>query len=353
MSVLPAVSHLLALLGAIPLAALGGAAFLRGVLGVAAGLRVPQVLVATTLAAFATSAPEMAVSSLAALAGQPEIGLGDALGSNVANVGLILGGALLFGPMTADARSLRRDFALALLVPVLTLLLAADGELSRADGLWLLALFAAWAVLVAREAGEHRRNGSRAAAMGDTTGAPAGDAPASHPGVALLYLVVGMAALSGSGRLFVTGASSVAVASGLSPYVVGLRVVAVGTSLPEMTTVLLARMKGHDDIGLGTLLGSNLFNGLAIAGTAATLHPIRPPLGELGATLGFGVLTVLLMLPRAGLLSRRRGLALLAAYAAFVALQVHVLQAASRQQAFLSDSGPQAACAALSPSPRA
>lgn len=137
-------SDLLALMAAIPLAAFGGEAFLKGVLGVSAWLRLPKLLVATTLAAFATSSPELTVSSMAALAGKPEIGLGDALGSNVVNIALILGLALLFGALSACMADIRRDFALALGIPVLTLILALDGMLSRAEGTLLLALFAIW-----------------------------------------------------------------------------------------------------------------------------------------------------------------------------------------------------------------
>jgi cation:H+ antiporter len=298
-----AATDLLALLAAIPVAALGGASFLKGVLGVAIWLRLPKLLVATTLAAFATSSPEMAVSSLSALAGKPEIGLGDALGSNVVNVGLILGLALLFGTLAARSDELRRDFVLALIVPILTLALALDGTLSRADGALLLALFVAWSTLVVRQAIAHRRETA-------TDNGP--------PVSAWLLLLVGLAALILAGRLFVTGASGIAVALGVHPYLIGVTVVAVGTSLPELVTVLLSRMRGHDDVGLGTLLGSNLFNGLAIVGVAATITPIRAPLGEVAAALAFGVVTVLLMLPRDSVLSRRRAIALLAAYAAFV-----------------------------------
>jgi cation:H+ antiporter len=150
-----ATTDLLALLAAIPLAALGGEAFLKGVLGAAAHLRLPKFLVATTLAAFATSSPELTVSSMAALAGKLEIGLGDTLGSNVVNIGLILGLALLFGALTAKLADIRRDFLLALTVPLLTLILAADGAL-------LLAAFALWLGLIVRQARAHRRDeGSR------------------------------------------------------------------------------------------------------------------------------------------------------------------------------------------------
>lgn len=301
-----ATNDLLALSAAIPVAALGGAAFLKGVLGVAAWLRLPRLLVATTLAAFATSSPEMAVSSLAALSGKPEIGLGDALGSNVVNVGLILGLALLFGSLAARVAEIRRDFVLALIVPILTLVLALDGTLSRADGALLLTLFAPWLILVVRQAITHRRENMA------ETGSPVSALRAC------VLLLVGLAALILAGRLFVTGASGIAMALAVPPYLIGVIIVAVGTSLPELVTVLLSRLRGHDDVGLGTLLGSNLFNGLAIVGVAATIHPIRAPLGEVAGVLVFGVLTVLLMLPSAGAISRQRGIALLAAYAAFV-----------------------------------
>jgi len=301
-----ATTDLLALLAAIPLAALGGETFLKGVLGVAVWLRLPKLLVSTTLAAFATSSPELTVSSMAALTGKPEIGLGDALGSNVVNIGLILGLALLFGALSARFAEIRRDFLLALAVPALTLILALDGVLSRAEGALLLALFAFWLILVVRQAINHRR---------DT---PADLAPSGQPVRAWLFAFVGLACLILAGRLFVVGASSIAVALGIHAYVIGATVVAIGTSLPELVTTLLARLRGHDDVGLGTLLGSNLFNGLAIVGVAAAIHPIQAPVGEIAAALGFGVLTVLLILPRAGAISRWRGLVLLAAYAAFV-----------------------------------
>ena len=304
-----ATTDFLVLLAAIPLAALGGEAFLRGVLGIAAWLRLPKLLVATTLAAFATSSPELTVSSIAALAGKPEIGLGDALGSNVVNIGLILGVALLFGALAAHFAEIKRDFLLALGVPVFILVLALDGTLSRADGALLLALFALWLALVVRQAIQHRREiPTHEALMGTSV----------QPIRAWLFLIAGLASLILAGRLFVTGASGIAEALNINAYVIGVTVVAIGTSLPELVTMLLARWRGHDDVGLGTLLGSNLFNGLAIVGIAAAIHPIRAPSSEVAVALGFGVLTVLLMLPRAGVISRRRGLALLAAYAAFI-----------------------------------
>ncbi len=298
---------LLALLAAIPLAAAGGEAFLKGVLGIATWLRLPKLLVATTLAAFATSSPELTVSSLAALASKPEIGLGDALGSNVVNIGLILGLALLFGPLSARFGDIKHDFLLALAVPVLTLILALDGTLSRGDGALLLALFTFWIAMAARQALAHRR--------ATATEEPSADSPLR----AWLFAAAGLACLILAGRLFVTGASGIALTLGVHAYVIGATVVAIGTSLPELVTTLLARLRGHDDVGLGTLLGSNLYNGLAIVGVAAAIHPIQAPVGEIATALVFGMLGVLLILPRAGVIPRWRGGVLLVAYAAFVA----------------------------------
>ena len=147
----------LALVAAILLAAIGGEAFLRGVLGFSAWLRLPKMLVATTLAAFATSSPELTVSSLAALAGKPEIGLGDALGSNVVNIALVLGIALMFGSLPARLEEIRRDMILALAVPPITFFLISDGVLSRADGAVLLCLFVFWLGMMVRQALHHRR----------------------------------------------------------------------------------------------------------------------------------------------------------------------------------------------------
>lgn len=294
-----------AILGAVVLAALGGELFLKGVLGMAAALRVSTLLVATTLAAFATSSPELTVSTVAALAGRPEIGLGDALGSNVVNIALIFGVALLFGPIRVAQREFGRDFALALAVPCLTLWLARDGMIARAEGAGLLLVFGFWLALLVR-------------AVLAARGAKAAD-PDGHPWYSLLLGAAGLACLVIAGRLFVGGATGVARALGIHAYLVGATVVAVGTSLPELVTVLLSRWRGHDEIGVGTLLGSNLFNGLAIVGTAASLHPIAAPPAEIAVALGAGLFALLLLIPGpTAVIGRGRGGLLLIVYTLFV-----------------------------------
>lgn len=307
-----ATNDILALLGAIPIAALGGEAFLKGVLGLAAWLRLPKMLVATTLAAFATSSPELTVSTMAALAGEPAIGLGNALGSNVVNVALILGLALMFGTLTASFGQIRRDFLLAVAAPLLTMFFATDGVITRIEGATLLGIFAAWLALTAWQALEHRRR---------TSG---GEVSAENPWKAIGLALTGFACMIVAGRFFVSGAGGIASTLGVHPYVIGATVVALGTTVPEMMTTVLSRIRGHDDVGLGTLLGSNLFNGLGIVGVAATIHPIRAPFSEVAIALGFGVFAMLLMVPVRGELSRLRGVVLLAAYAAYVVATMKV-----------------------------
>ncbi len=302
-----ALDDLLAVLAAVALAAVGGEAFLKSILGAAIHLRVPKRVVAITLAAFATSSPELTVSSVAALAGEPQIGLGDALGSNVVNIALIFGLALLYGAVPTRRDDFGRDFYLALAAPVLTLVFVLDGQVVRAEALLLLAMFAGWLAVTVRQALRERD-------------APAEvDACELSPGRSLALGALGLAALIAAGRLFVGGATGIAAAFAVDTYVVGVVLVAIGTSLPELVTVLLSRLRGHDDVGVGTLIGSNLFNGLAIVGIAGVIHPIAVPLAEVAFTLACGMAALLMLRPdRRGLIGRGRGALLLLLYAGFV-----------------------------------
>ena len=273
----------------------------------------PKILVATGLAALATSSPELTVSTIAALAGQPEIGLGDALGSNVVNIALLFGLALLFGPIRIEHRELSRDYVFSVAIPLLTFWLAADGLISRSEGGLLLLTFALWMTLLIRAGLAWRKLDAVANADADTT------RQNCSPWRSLVFGIAGLAALIVAGRLFVASATDIAIAFGVDAFIVGATVVAIGTSLPELVTVLLARVRGHDDIGVGTLLGSNLFNGMAIVGVTASISPIHALPVEVDVALGVGVLSLLMLIPgRDGVISRRRGLMLLAIYSVFV-----------------------------------
>jgi len=298
------------LLGGLTLAAAGGEAFVRGVVGVARWARVPAGIVAVTIAAFATSSPELSVSVNAALAGTPQIGLGDAVGSNVVNLGFILGLALMWGGLQVPRETVRRDFPIALAAPLLTAAVVSDGVVSRLDGAIMLMAFAIWVFFVVRDA---RR--ARSAAT-EVLGEP-------RHSLTVVFSVGGLFMLVLAGRLIVSGASDIGLALGMRPFVIGATMVAVGTSVPELATTIIARWRGHEEIGLGTVLGSNVFNGLLIVGTTAVIHPIEVEGRAVLTALGFGVGLVAVVFPnREGNISRVRGLLLLAGYVAFVVTQL-------------------------------
>jgi cation:H+ antiporter len=288
-------------------AAFGAELFVRGTLGFGRALRIAPGLVAATMGALATSSPELTVAVTSALEGAPQISLGNALGSNVVNIAFILAIALLLAPIDADRGSIRRDFSFAVLTPLLLLFVLADGRLTRTDSLLLLAAFTAWMALCMAEARQQRSLAN-------------GDAETGLFIPALLSLG-GLAFLMAGGQLIVHSGQSMALRFGLSEYVVGATIVSIGTTVPELGTVLLSRLRGHHDISLGTLVGSNIINGLLIVGIAGAISPYDVAISGMLVTLGFGFLAVLLIYPPAnGPLSRRRGLALLALYVAHLAL---------------------------------
>lgn len=300
----------LALLIGVVCAGIGGELFVRGLVGLASWARVSAAIVATTVAAFATSSPELSVAVGSALSGRPEISLGDALGSNVVNVALILAVALCMSGIISPRASVRRDFPVALLAPVAVGALGFDGRISRADGIALLVFFFVWLIMVINSARQERN--AAAAVLGE-----------SIRWRMFATIPVGLAFLIGSGHFIVLGARDIAVMFGLPEFVIGATIVAVGTSMPELATTVISKLKGHEEIGLGTVLGSNVFNGLFIIGTAAVICPIQVELNNVRWALGFGVLTTLLTFPRRdGLIPRWRGVVLLSLYAVFVILVV-------------------------------
>lgn len=294
-------------------AGLGGELFVRGAVGLAHWARISPGIIGATVAAFATSSPELSVSLSAALAGNPDIALGDALGSNVVNVSLILALALVVSGIQSPRDSIKRDFPVAVLVPVFTGVLFLDGVLSRIDGLLLLAMFLAWIVAAVLEARRQR------SAAQKVLGEP-------RPGLVALYCLGGLALLVAAGSLIVAGARGIAVAFGVGEFLIGATVVAIGTSAPELATTVISKLRGHDEIGLGTILGSNIFNGLFVISVAAIIHPIVVPWQEVATALAFGLLTLVVVYPpRTGFIERRRGVLLLVLYVGWLAtiLQNH------------------------------
>lgn len=288
------------------LAGLGGEAFVRGSVSLSNTLRIPTAVIGVTVAAFATSSPELSVAVNAAIAGNPQIALGDGLGSNVVNISLVLGIALCFGSIPARRAEVRRDWVIAMLAPILTGLFALDGEISRLDGIILLALFCLWLIWVVVET----RNGrSHIAAMQDT----------DYILKSVLFCIIGIGLLIGAGLSIVHGAKEIGVMFNIPAFIVGATLVALGTSMPELATTIIARMRGHNDLGLGTILGSNIFNVFVIIAIAAVIHPISVNPASLWLVLGICFITTLLTWPTANnLIPRKRGYLFVLIYVLYV-----------------------------------
>jgi len=297
-----------ALVLGIVFAGVGGDLFVRGTVGIARWLRIAPGIIGATVAAFATSSPELAVAVRSALAGGPEISLGNALGANVVNVALILGIGVAISGIHCPPATVRRDFPVAMLVPVVTgVLVLLDGVVSRLDGLLLLAVFVAWLAATIVEARRQRS-------------AVPQDLGERRIGSAALASGLGLAFLGAAGELIVRGATGIAAALGIEAFVIGATVVAIGTTAPELATMIVAKLRKHDEVGLGTVLGSNIFNGLFVVGVAATIHPITVAWREITVALVFGLGALAFVYPTGkGFIERRRGILLLALYAVYLA----------------------------------
>lgn len=247
--------------------------FVDGAAVTARHFGMPSLLIGMVVVGFGTSAPEMVVSLLASLQGNPGIALGNAYGSNITNIALILGIAALITPLTVDSQVIRKELPVLAAVTALTVLLLWNGILSRLDAVMLVAVFAglmAWSI---RE-GFSKRKDPLGEEFATELEAGAKDLPLR---AAVFWLVVGLLALVLSSRMLVWGAEAIAQSLGVSDLIIGLTIVAVGTSLPELASSVIAARKGEDDIALGNVIGSNLFNTLAVVGIAGLVAPLAVP----------------------------------------------------------------------------
>ena len=300
---------ILFLLVGVALAWLGGSLFVDGAVGLARWARWPVAVIGVTVAAFGTSSPELLVAIQAAQDGVPQISLGDVLGSNVVNIALVLALVLSLSGMKVDDAGVRRDWNCALAVPFIMAAVLWDGWFSRLDAMVLLALFVAWLVMVVRHARRHReRNKEEIIEAGRASSLKI-----------VVQVVAGLALLIGAAQFVVHGGKGMALALGWSPFIVGAVVIALATGTPELATTIISRSRGQHDVGLGNILGSNVFNSLFVASVAALIHPFQVKPSELMPSLAFGVVTTLLILPgQSGLLGRWRGFVLLTLYVFYI-----------------------------------
>lgn len=285
----------------------GGEALVRGSVGIARRLALPPLLIGLTVVGFGTSTPELLVSVDAALRGVPDIALGNVIGSNIANVLLIVGVSALVWPIRVQGATLRRDVTVMVAAALVLLPLFALGQMGRIAG---LALFAGLVIYLVQA---YRTS----APEPEEEGLPA---PAALP-VSLLWVVLGLVALMAGARFLVDGAVSIARGHGISEAFIGLTIVAVGTSLPELATSLIAALRRQSEIAIGNIVGSNIFNILGILGATAMIAPIpvapRFLTFDLPVMIGVSLVLAALLLMRP-VVGRGAGVVMLVAYMAYV-----------------------------------
>ncbi|MDZ7582893.1 MAG: calcium/sodium antiporter [Deltaproteobacteria bacterium] len=242
--------------------------FVEGSAATARHFGMPPLLIGMVIVGFGTSAPEMVVSALAASQGNPGIALGNAYGSNITNIALILGLTALISPITVHSQVLRKELPLLTAVTALSAWQLRDGEITRTDALVLIGVFGGlmtWTIWQGLQ--------KKADALGSEMEQEL-EVHAMPVRRAAFWLVVGLILLIVSSRFLVWGAVEIAHGFGVSDLIIGLTIVAVGTSLPELASSIIATRKGEHDIALGNVLGSNLFNTLAVVGIAGTIQPM-------------------------------------------------------------------------------
>ncbi len=292
----------------------GADRFVVGAASAARNLGISTLIIGLTVVGFGTSAPEILVSGMAAWQGNPGLSIGNALGSNIANIGLILGVTALIQPLDVHSDTLRREFPILLAVVLFAGVLMADDNLGRIDGALLLGglcLMLYWLVSL----GMRMRRGDPMSSEITAEVPPPQPLPR-----AILWLIVGLVVLLLSSRMLVWGAVEIATSLGVSDLVIGLTIVAVGTSLPELAAAVMSAIKKEHDIAIGNVIGSNMFNLLAVLPLPGLISPGKFPEAVLMRDLPvMGVMTLALFAMAYGFgghgrINRLEGATLLAAF---------------------------------------
>jgi cation:H+ antiporter len=270
-------SHLLVFAAGVLALVVGAEALVRGASRLALSFGVPPLVVGLTVVAFGTSAPELAVSVGAALDGNPDLAIGNVVGSNIANILVILGASALVAPIAVALQVIRQEVPVMIGASALLVALAANGVVGRAEAALLLFFAAAYTVFLVRQARQ-----APAAPRAESITAPdaAGRRWDGRSSVQLLLIGAGLGLLALGGDRVVDAAVAIARLLGLSDLVIGLTVVAVGTSMPELATSVLAGLRGARDIAVGNVIGSNVLNILAVLGATGLVAPAGLPVPE-------------------------------------------------------------------------
>lgn len=314
---------LLITLAGIALLLAGGEGLIRGAVGLARRLGISPFIVGLTIVGFGTSAPELVVSIDAALSGAPGIAVGNVIGSNIANMMLIVGVAALVSPLVVHPAAIRRDSMVMIGATLLFATIAYMGPMTLIHG---IAFIACLFLYVGYSLWSDARSAGPAAVLHGEEAQEVSVGLPDRAWIMVVAMIIGLAALIGGSRVAVIGATSLARSAGISEEVIGLTLVAVGTSLPELATAFMAARRGHSDVCIGNVIGSNIFNLLGIAGAAA----IAAPLPFSPEILKFDILaliaiTIILIafMATSGRVKRWEGVVMLLLYGLYVS--VHLL----------------------------
>ncbi len=295
----------------------GAERFVHGAAATARNMGIAPLLIGLTVVAFATSAPEILVSVVASLRGEPTLAIGNAIGSNIVNIGLVLGMTALIKPIKLESATLRREMPALLAVSLLTVSLFLDTHLSRIDGIVMLTGLVIVMIWLARL-------GSRSAANDPIKRDYEAEIPTDvSMKMAITWTLVGLVTLLIGAEWLVTGAIGIAQNLGVSEVVIGITIVALGTSLPELTVSIVSALKGEYGLAIGNIVGSNIFNLLAVIGIAATIEPAALAPSVLSLHIFVMVAFTLVLFAMTydydgkAKLSRMEGIALLIAYVAY------------------------------------
>lgn len=299
----------------------GGEALLRGAVGLATLLRLSPAVIGLTVVAAGTSVPELSVSLIAGLRGQADIAVANAVGSNLFNIGFILGLCAMIRPLAISGNTIRLEYPVLAIVTLMCLAVAQDGVINWLDGALFLTVyvgFTAYMVTLVRQ----QVNAQESAELGGEV-AELGGKGAPRLGLLLVMLTLGVVLLALGAQATVTGAVNLARLIGMSERVIGLTIVAVGTSLPEIVASLMSSWRGRDDIAIGNVIGSNLFNILGILGLSSLVMPmqVHPAIVSSDNWWMLGLTLLLFPLMYTGRSIRRvEGLLLMTVYVIYVGL---------------------------------
>lgn len=291
--------------------------FIIGAAATARNFDVPPLIIGLTIVGFGTSAPEMMVAGFAAYNGSPAMAIGNALGSNIANITLVLGVAALIVPLDVHSRIIKKELPILLLATLMALALLRDRRLDQFDGFVLLSLLFLLMWWITRQG---IRNQSEDALTDEYIEELPDKMPTSH---ALFWLIAGLVLLTVSSKILVWGAVNVAIDLGISELVIGLTVIAIGTSLPELAASITGALKNEHDIAVGNVVGSNLFNTLGVLAIPGLIHPAALAEGVLERDLPVVLMLTILLFVMAygfraeGRINRIEGGLLLSAFIAY------------------------------------